>query len=337
MHSHMIIPRLHVGDWMAAKNHMELLDNKISHIVAVGDFDLHHPKISYLNIAIEDLASENIIQHFDDSFDFIEQGRSQGTGVLVHCQAGMSRSVTVAAAYMMRKANISYERALEMIRIRRPAVQPNEGFMVQLELYESLNYSLDTQHVAYRRFLLSRMAEHQEYMGQLEQYAPAADPEYNAPSPDQASSSLGFVSLRCKKCRRLLVHSEHVIEHKPGKGQQAFSYFKRSQALNVVTDVQQPTTEATASEATVPTVNQSLNPLLASLANRTTNCSSHFIEPMEWMHDTNDVQGRIDCPKCASKLGFYSWSGEQCSCGRWITPAFMLHQKQVDQIRPVRR
>lgn len=134
------------------------------------------------------------------------------------------------------------------------------------------------------------------------------------------------------------MHAEHVIEHKPGQGQQAFSYFKRTSELNVK-DVQQSTTETNGavSDAAVPTVNQSLNPLLASLANRASNCSSFFIEPMEWMTDTHDLQGRIDCPKCACKLGFYSWSGEQCSCGRWITPAFMLHQKQVDLVRPMLR
>lgn len=39
------------------------------------------------------------------------------------------------------------------------------------------------------------------------------------------------------------------------------------------------------------------------------------------------------CPKCSSKLGSFSWCGDQCSCGRWVTPAFQLHHNRVDEIR----
>ena len=124
--------------------------------------------------------------------------------------------------------------------------------------------------------------------------------------------------------RRRLVEVEHVLEHAPGKGQLAFSYTKRNGELNV-----------TSTPTATMTTNQPLNPLLASLAASRMQCSSYFIEPMEWMGNLLDgqVEGRIDCPKCMSKLGQYNWAGAQCSCGRWITPAFMLHRKQVDEMK----
>ncbi|KAI8093231.1 protein-tyrosine phosphatase-like protein [Halteromyces radiatus] len=328
-HSHLIIPRLYVGDCISAQDLSELKENKISHIVSLGGFDYNHAGIIYKNIHIEDLPKEMIIQHFNDTFDFIEEARSIGTGVLIHCQAGISRSATVAAAYMMRKGNIGYEQALTMIKIRRTMVAPNEGFLAQLELYESLNYEVDPKHAAYRQFMLANMDEYNIY-NEMENYTLAADPEYTPPS---APSQLPFVSLRCKKCRRTLVHAEHVIEHKPGKGQQSFSYFKRTSELNVTDVAAQPSTEASVSSTQV---NKALNPLLAALATSNQSCSSYFIEPMEWMgrlQDSGEILGRIDCPKCCSKLGAYNWSGEQCSCGRWITPSFMLHRKQVDEIR----
>jgi dual specificity phosphatase 12 len=71
----------------------------------------------------------------------------------------MSRSATVAAAYMMRKGNIGHEKALSMIKSRRSFVAPNEGFLAQLELYESLNYEVDQKHAAYRRFLLDSIVD----------------------------------------------------------------------------------------------------------------------------------------------------------------------------------
>lgn len=39
------------------------------------------------------------------------------------------------------------------------------------------------------------------------------------------------------------------------------------------------------------------------------------------------------CPKCTSKLGSFSWWGEQCSCGHWVTPAFQIHKSRVDEAR----
>ena len=127
--------------------------------------------------------------------------------------------------------------------------------------------------------------------------------------------------------RYVLVNKEHILDHEPGKGQQAFAYTKRN------TDLQSITAEA---PIITPTqLNQPLNPLLAKLGTSNKNCSSYFIEPMEWIHALQDgqLEGRVDCPNCMAKLGQYNWSGAQCSCGRWITPAFMLHRKQVDEIK----
>ncbi|KAI9308279.1 dual specificity protein phosphatase 12-like protein [Cunninghamella echinulata] len=336
-HSHLIIPRLYVGDWMAAKTRQALLENNISHVVAVGGYDYNHNGIKYKNINIEDLPKENIIQYFDETYEFIEDARKTGTAVLIHCQAGMSRSVTVAAAYMMKKGTIGVEQALTMIKTRRPGVAPNDGFLAQLELYETINYELDQKHAAYRRFILANMAEEYNLQNQIENCSLAPDPEYTPPNESLLSSNLPFTSLRCKKCRRILVHSEHVIEHRPGKGQQAFSYTKRSSELSVTEVSNQAPSEASLGSVHI---NKALNPLLAALATTNQSCSSYFIEPMEWMEqlqNSGEVQGRIDCPKCYSKLGSYNWSGEQCSCGRWITPAFMLHRKQVDEIKRIKR
>lgn len=48
----------------------------------------------------------------------------------------------------------------------------------------------------------------------------------------------------------------------------------------------------------------------------------------------NDVL-QLLCPKCNSKLGSFNWYGEQCSCGRWVTPAFQMHKNRVDEIKHI--
>lgn len=51
--------------------------------------------------------------------------------------AGMSRSVTVAVAYIMSITNLSWKEALKVVRVGRAVANPNVGFQRQLEDFES--------------------------------------------------------------------------------------------------------------------------------------------------------------------------------------------------------
>jgi len=51
--------------------------------------------------------------------------------------------------------------------------------------------------------------------------------------------------------------------------------------------------------------------------------------------DKGELEGRLECPKCSSKVGAYAWQGLQCSCGKWITPAFSLAKSKVDEVRRI--
>jgi dual specificity phosphatase 12 len=51
--------------------------------------------------------------------------------------------------------------------------------------------------------------------------------------------------------------------------------------------------------------------------------------------DQGELDGRLECPKCHSKVGGYAWQGQQCSCGKWITPSFSLAKSKVDEVRRV--
>eukprot|EP00696_Hemimastix_kukwesjijk_P015017 gnl/Hemi2/3108_TR1100_c0_g1_i1.p1 gnl/Hemi2/3108_TR1100_c0_g1~~gnl/Hemi2/3108_TR1100_c0_g1_i1.p1 ORF type:complete len:127 (-),score=21.78 gnl/Hemi2/3108_TR1100_c0_g1_i1:215-565(-) len=60
-------------------------------------------------------------------------------------------------------------------------------------------------------------------------------------------------------------------------------------------------------------------------------CTSIFLsEPQPWM-DTADVDGKVLCPKCKVRVGAFSWSGSQCSCGTWVTPAIQMSCGKVEQ------
>mmetsp|Transcript_13201 Transcript_13201/g.20069 ORF Transcript_13201/g.20069 Transcript_13201/m.20069 type:complete len:184 (+) Transcript_13201:160-711(+) len=56
--------------------------------------------------------------------------------VLVHCQRGVSRSVTCACFFLMRKVGMTLESALKLCRARRSVADPIPAFVEQLEEYE---------------------------------------------------------------------------------------------------------------------------------------------------------------------------------------------------------
>ncbi|KAH8244080.1 hypothetical protein KR038_000441 [Drosophila bunnanda] len=93
--------------------------------------------IKYLQIPITDHYSQDLAMHFPDAIQFIEEARSANSAVLVHCLAGVSRSVTVTLAYLMHTRGLSLNDAFMMVRDRKPDVSPNFHFMQQLQSFES--------------------------------------------------------------------------------------------------------------------------------------------------------------------------------------------------------
>mmetsp|Transcript_23945 Transcript_23945/g.35406 ORF Transcript_23945/g.35406 Transcript_23945/m.35406 type:complete len:335 (-) Transcript_23945:3010-4014(-) len=65
------------------------------------------------------------------------------------------------------------------------------------------------------------------------------------------------------------------------------------------------------------------------------NCQSLFLgSGMPWMCDLSAAEGKFCCPGCSAKVGSWNWSGAQCSCGTWITPAIQVPISKVDLVRP---
>ncbi|KAH0623753.1 hypothetical protein JD844_006856 [Phrynosoma platyrhinos] len=91
----------------------------------------------YKWIPVEDSHTADISSHFQEAIEFIDCTRRSGGKILVHCEAGISRSPTICMAYLMKMKKFRLEEAFDYIKQRRSLISPNFGFMGQLLQYES--------------------------------------------------------------------------------------------------------------------------------------------------------------------------------------------------------
>ncbi|KAG7189085.1 hypothetical protein KM043_008664 [Ampulex compressa] len=133
-----VLPGLYIGNYQDSKDADQLERFEITHILAIHDTArrLHSDK-HYLCILAADSPDQNLSQYFSLCNDFIHAARLRGGNVLIHCLAGMSRSVTVAVAYIMSTTNLSWKEALKVVRVGRSIANPNVGFQQQLKDFES--------------------------------------------------------------------------------------------------------------------------------------------------------------------------------------------------------
>ncbi|KAH8031863.1 hypothetical protein HPB51_021052 [Rhipicephalus microplus] len=66
------------------------------------------------------------------------EARQKRVGVLVHCLAGVSRSVTVTLAYLMQKHKLPLNEAYDLVKKRKANIAPNFNFLGQLLDFEQL-------------------------------------------------------------------------------------------------------------------------------------------------------------------------------------------------------
>lgn len=83
-----------------------------------------------------DLPETNLQPVIEKSIEIIESIRSRSTNggcILVHCNAGVSRSAAVCIGYLMKIMNLSFDDSYKLVKSKRECAQPNIGFQKQLK------------------------------------------------------------------------------------------------------------------------------------------------------------------------------------------------------------
>lgn len=104
------------------------------YILSVGvDAPYKHQNVIYSFIECLDLPESKLQGILDHCIPFIKTAVSHCSNILIHCNAGVSRSATVVIAYMMLVENLSYTEAYTIVKNARNCINPNVGFVKQLQ------------------------------------------------------------------------------------------------------------------------------------------------------------------------------------------------------------
>jgi len=322
----LIIDGIYISDAasvISATHRDKLLELQIERVLTASAMPVNEidklPNVQYKFIFMMDMASQDILGDnlLEDAIAYIERAVKDGVNIVVHCEVGVSRSVTLVAAYLMKRFEWSAKKALYFIQEKRPNAGPNSSFMVQLDVFSHIGYKADPHTLATSPLYRNFCADHgivpkiggnrkisDDSAASTSRFDPSVPDPRNTPRAQLDEKSPEVIAaqylFRCRRCRKELFYDTHVLYHARGSG-------------------------GTTGENSDHIVN---------LTNRCT--FEYFITPMKWMQ-VDDFQGKINCPKCNDKIGHFNWGGNRCSgdgnerCSTHVTPWFHIQRTRVDK------
>ena len=122
-----IIDNIYLGNFQSHKNFN-------GSIINLSDYDYKiNDKYNLLRINISDSkeANENIAQYFTKCIEFIE--KNMDGNILIHCNEGVSRSVSIVLAILIKKYKYDLKNAIEFVKSKRThPTAPKRHFLKQL-------------------------------------------------------------------------------------------------------------------------------------------------------------------------------------------------------------
>ncbi len=179
----------------------------ITHVLSVmRDGPSSIPGVQHLAVDAVDCETEFLLDCLPAALKFIQSALDAGGCVLVHCQHGHSRSVAVAAAFLMRSRNISASAAHDAISSGR-LIDVNPAFQVQLLLLQHAVDLVPNLHVpAHSRWRMARLQSH-IFASRDSSRPPITDLQPFA-APASADARDG---LRCSTCSETIALRSNVV------------------------------------------------------------------------------------------------------------------------------
>jgi atypical dual specificity phosphatase len=90
--------------------------------------------IHYLHVPTDDLSAPDM-DKIDQTVDFIQEQIKNDEPIMVHCAAGIGRTGTMLACYLIKYHNLSAKNAIEKVRKERPGSIQSESQEIAIGLY----------------------------------------------------------------------------------------------------------------------------------------------------------------------------------------------------------
>lgn len=134
-----ILPHLYLGSEIHSSQKELLQRLGITAIVNVSRNipNFFEEAFHYKSIPVDDTYTADIGRWFEEAAAFIDSVKNSKGRVLVHCQAGISRSATICLAYLISRHRLRLDEAYEYVKKRRSVISPNFNFMGQLLTWET--------------------------------------------------------------------------------------------------------------------------------------------------------------------------------------------------------
>ncbi|KDQ08630.1 hypothetical protein BOTBODRAFT_148608 [Botryobasidium botryosum FD-172 SS1] len=222
-----IIPNLWVGDFEAALDTELLEKHGIKHVLSAVRGIRVDKKFIRHECDLLDTEYSDLFTFLPRAVSFIENALEKSEGVLVHCHAGMSRSASIAAAYLMKSQDMDVATAVNLMKKARPIVQPNKGFLHQLEIFRSASYRVYPSYKPARKYFMKRTVidisgpnptggskSSKMTIGMSSSRSGTAVGSSTEPTPSSgAASMMDWRRIRCRKCRNELALRKDILQH----------------------------------------------------------------------------------------------------------------------------
>jgi atypical dual specificity phosphatase len=90
--------------------------------------------VKYLHVPTEDFSAPDMKQ-IDEAVEFIQNRLKNNEPVMVHCAAGIGRTGTILACYLVKYQKLSAKDAIQKVRKERPGSIQSESQEIAISLY----------------------------------------------------------------------------------------------------------------------------------------------------------------------------------------------------------
>jgi atypical dual specificity phosphatase len=125
-----ITEQIYVGSYGDAASEQYLSDRGITHVITCADeFPSSLLRPGYKIQIVDDVADEKTKKYFLEAASVLDRWVREGNKIMVHCFAGMSRSVSVVITYFMMYKGWSFDLAHSHLKQRRYQTKIHPGFI----------------------------------------------------------------------------------------------------------------------------------------------------------------------------------------------------------------